>query len=711
MAGINWDEPPSMTQGPSREEVAAKERELNRTRMSLAGALSPLPVEQASNLASMGGLVGGLLPMIAPELRPVQAITQLASKAPAAVRPFIPSLAGSTAGTALGTVGEQALIGKDILSTETGAKMLSNILENAAFDVGGNLAFSVGGKMFQVGKDALTKAGIQTGGLMNVMSPEEQARKAAQEWLSSRGATLTKGQLTGDVGTQAIEGALKYSSGADAFAKQQAGVKKAIEEGAKDVLNTLDTSDAFQMALKQADPTQMAVGDRFQSAIKTAEQAMKDKYRPIYQQLEKEGDGLFIDMRPLKENAKAELDKLAKRKFAGAGSERRRALEDILNQDDQIPLSTAHSLRSDLLAGAREAQKEGVPTTVLQKEYSQQADAIRNQMDNVMVATFGNQEEKDLARKLGLYGGIDSPGGLRTGQVMNYSQNIDQLLGSLGKTKATTGNNQLLRDYFNAQKGYGDAMKGFYSGTVSSALKSEPSAVGEYLFNPDKPERMRETFGAIAQAQKYLKPEESKGLAEELMYGYLKKTLDSPEAIAQFGKNLDNPTFKESFNFLFSKPQQRKTIEDLAKAAQFGTEQYGGSSVLRTKGVTAAIGVAETAALGAGAYLLLPKDVTDKLDVTNSALSAGVLYLTPKMVSRSLTSKQGMDTLAMITKAQSNPKFAGAASAKIADMMNKSGIIDSDYLKTSDEFFHGSKQPQQEKKPASSINWDMVPAQ
>ena len=139
MAGINWDEPPSMTQGPSREEVAARERELNRTRMALAGALSPLPLEQATNLPSDGGLVGGLLPLIAPELRPIQMMTQIASKAPAFTRPFLPSLMGSTAGTAAGTLGEQALTGQDIFSGETGAKLLSNVLENAAFDVGGNL--------------------------------------------------------------------------------------------------------------------------------------------------------------------------------------------------------------------------------------------------------------------------------------------------------------------------------------------------------------------------------------------------------------------------------------------------------------------------------------------------------------------------------------------------------------------------------------------
>lgn len=708
MAGINWDEAPSITQGPSREEVVNRERQLNQSRMALAGALSPLPVEQATNLPGLGGLLGGVLPFVAPEAAILRPITALTAKAPEVARPFIPSLAGSTAGTVAGTLGEQAALGQDFLSSETGRKLIANTIENATFDVGGNLVFSALGKTFKVAKGAFKSEG----GLSSILPEEEQARRAAQEWLSTRGATLTKGQLTGDVGTQAIEGALKYSSGADAFAKQQANVRKAIEQGSKEVMGILDTSDSFKMALKQGDPTQMAVGDRFQNALKTAEQSMKDQYRPVYERVEKEGDGVFIDMRPIKDNAQQELAKLAKRKFVGSGEDRAAVLRQILEQDDRVPLSVAHGLRSDLMAGARDLQKEGVATTAKEAEYNRQASNLQKSMDSVMVATFGNEEEKALARKLGMYGGIDSPAGLRTGQVMNYSQNLDQFLSKIGMTPATTANNKLLLDYFNAQKGYGDAMKGFYSGTVSSALKAEPSAVGEYLFNTDRPERMRETFGAITQMQKYLPKDQAKGLTDELRYGYLNRMLSTPEGIADFGKKLQDPNFKESFNYLFRNDQQRKAVQDLANAANFGTETSQGSSALRTKGITTAIGAIETAALGAGAYFLLPKEVTDKLDVTNSALSAGVLYLAPKMVSRALTSKEGMDALAMLAKAQKSPKFAGAASAKIADMMNKSGIIDSDYLSASDAWFHGGQQQQQPAaQPSKGINWDVAPGQ
>ena len=164
MAEIDWNvAPQEMKPAPSREEEAKREQELNRTRMALAGALSPLPVEQASNLPQAGGLLGGLATLAFPEARILAPIARLTQAAPTVARPFIPSLAGSTAGTSLGTLLEQGLSGKDIFSSETGKKLLLNNIENAAFDVGGNLVFGFGGKAIKLGKEQLEKVGITKG--------------------------------------------------------------------------------------------------------------------------------------------------------------------------------------------------------------------------------------------------------------------------------------------------------------------------------------------------------------------------------------------------------------------------------------------------------------------------------------------------------------------------------------------------------------------
>lgn len=654
--------------------------QMQQTRQELERALfAPTAVMPSAptSIPETAGLLLGLVPFAAPEAKFSQSMMRLAEKAPAAVRPYVPSLAASAIGTTAGTIAEQALLpDQQIFSTETGKKLLENNLQNAAFDLGGNLVFTAFGKTLKVGKDMLDKSGI-TKSASFFATPEQEARRAAQEWLSNRGATLTRGQLTGDLGTQVVEGTLKYSPASNYFEQQQKGVKEVLNAGANDVRTTLDTSEAFQNALRQGDPTQMAIGDRFQNAIAEADKLMKAKFAPVYEKIDVD-QGLRVNLAPLKQQAQKELDKLAERGFIGAGSERKKVLEDILKQNDEVTFGTAHAIRSDLLASGREATKEGVPSTVLQKEYYNQAQGIANQMDNIMVLTFGNEEEKAIARKMGLIGGIDQPAGLRNGQYIgNNFASIDAM--NIGRTKATTANNDLLRQYFNAQESYKNAMGGLYSGTMQAALKAEPSAVGELLFNIDRPERMRDTFKAISEVQKYLPAEQSAGLVNELRYGYLNKIFGDPNGVLKLSQNLEDKTFKEGFDYLFREPKVKKQLLDITNAAKYGLEEETGSTVLRTKGISSLV-TGTTAGASTLAYLNLPEEVKSKMDLPSILSSAGVLYLTPKMMGRSLTNKNSMDALAMLAKAQENPKYAGAAATKIADLLNKSGIIDSDYL-------------------------------
>jgi len=702
MAEIDWNiAPQELKQGLSREEEVRRQQELNRSRMALAGALTPLPVEMATNLPQTGGLLGGLATLAFPQSRVLSPIARLTQAAPAVTRPFIPSLAGSTAGTSLGTLIEQALQNKDIFSTETGKKLLLNNIENAAFDVGGNLIFGFGGKAIKLGKEQLDKAGI-TKRLFE--TEEDAARRAAQEWLSSRDATLTRGQLTGNLGTQTVEGTLKFTSGGEAFAQQQAGVKKALNQGINDVKNTLETSEAFQTALKQGDPTQMATGDRWQTAIAEADKAMKTKYRPVYEQMEQQGDGLLVNMTPLKKAAQDELDRLNKNKaMSSAAEDKRKVLQQILAQEDKISFSTAHDLRSDFLASARDATKEGQAANTLEAYYKKYAQGLQNNMTDIAVITFGSKEQKDLARKLGLGGGIDQAAGLREGQFKDYNiESLEKL--NLPTTQANAASNQLLRDYFNAQKSYKNAMEGFYNGTMQTILKSEPEEVGKYLFNVDYPSRLKSVANAVVEMQKYLPPEQSKGLLGELQFGYLKKVFGEPDGVLKFTKNLQNETFKEGFDYLFRDANINKQLLDIANAAKYGLEETPGSTVLRSRMVGAVAG----AALGSGAYLSFPDEVSNNLLPTIGSL--GALYLTPKLIARSLTSKTEMDALAMLAKAQNNPKYAGAMGAKIANMLNKSGIIDNEYLTEVNQIIYG-KQEQQPVMSPSSIDWSVEPQQ
>ena len=97
-----------------------------------------------------------------------------------------------------------------------------------------------------------------------------------------------------------------------------------------------------------------------------------------------------------------------------------------------------------------------------------------------------------------------------------------------------------------------------------------------------------------------------------------------------------------------------------------------------------------------------------KFNLIPTLASLGALYITPKLMARALTSKTEMDALAMLAKAQDNPKYAGAMGAKIANMLNKSGIIDNEYLNSVNTMIYGKPEQQQTPTP-STIDWSVEP--
>lgn len=701
---------PSMQAGPSREQEAAVEQQRQKTRGMVESVFAaPFQAAMPTSLPELGAMAGTMLPIVAAESRIAAPLMAAAAKAPAFARPYVPTLLGSTAGVVGGTLGEQALTGQDIFSTPTAQKILGSVVENALYDIGGNLIFNVGGKTIKVAKDKLgelnTKPGIFD-------TPEGAARKQAQEWFvkNSDLATLTKGQLTGDVTTQQIEGALKVAPGsAGVFDLGAQRRKEALNQGITDVMSTLETSDAFKQALKVDVPagvktTQQITGDRFQTAMTDAEKAMKEKYRPVYQRMEQEGDGLLIDLKDYKQNAIDRLARIEKRyeklkELPEAAKQEAEVLRQVASLDDVVPMSMAHEIRSDLLASARGLQQEGKATSTAEVWYNKAAAGLRNSMDRVAVITFGNEEEKALARKLGLIGGIDQPAGLRKGSWT--ADNIDTLEKmNLGTTAANKGNNPLLRDYWNAQTSYKNAMDALGDATIRSALKEEPAAVGTFLFDPKKPDRITAVRNAIREAQKYLPAEQSKGLMGELQYGYLDELFGSPNGLQTFSTKMQDKTFKEGFNVVFG---NNKQLQEIANAAKFGLQESSGSTYLRSAAASATGQAASGAALLGLTYLAAPGEVTDKFDPLQMIATGTGIILTPRLMAKALNNREAMTGMTMLAKAQDKTKYGGAMAAKGLDMLNKSGIIDSEYLNDVQTKIYGGAQAGQQQPTGGGL--------
>jgi hypothetical protein len=641
--------------GPGAAQAARQQEQRGGRFVSdVAASISPpifpdiRPVEDQTGLPAALALVGGIAPFVAPEARLIRPIAQL-GKPGTTARALLPSLAGSSAGSALGTFGEAGLTGKNVFTTDFGKQLVGNLVENAAWDLGGNLSVIVGGKALKVGKEQLNKFG---GGDPATTDP----RLAAQRFFSEKGATLTRGQLTGDTTTQIIENIIKGGpSGTAAFAKQTEGVKSAITQGVQDVKNTLQTSDSFKQALATEQPLTLAAGENFQGLINTARDAFKDKYRPFYQSLT-QNNGVYVDLRGVKKAAQQEYDQLAKSKFKGAAGERKEVLDAVLTQDDFVEFGVAHDLRSNFSGSANDLVQPGKGTTTKGAAYTKYAVNFEKAMDDAV-----------------------------------------QLAADTPQRRAADTINE-----YNRVKGlYKEGQNSLFNETIVTAMQKSPSKVGAYLADLTEAEKFTDLYKALSAVDKYAGQagKESTEALGNLKYSFLETNLSTPEKILKFNQNLnDNPDLKKAFYKLYR--NEAPKIQEVLNAADIGlTRETAGASYLRTRGAS----VAFTGAAGTLGYLALPEDVQNRIgeNLPQSLATAGAIILTPRLLAKASTNKEAMDALAGLAKASKQPKIAGATAAKIVDQLNKSGIIDSEYITEIDNLFNKPQQQEQTATPSS----------
>lgn len=645
MAKIDWDKSVLEAGGPPPETQYTATSE---------GGVAPMDVSPLPEILGLLGGVGGAMltrsPTGAAEGRILG--TSLG-------RQFVPSLAGSTAGTAVGLGAEAALTGQTSPQRIFGA-----LAENAAWDVGGNLAFAVGSKVYRIGADQLAKFGVSKEGSFG------DARAAAQKFLADRGATLTRSQLTGSSLDKFFEEISKGGTGVGIYREQQENVAKALSKGMQEVKNTLNTSETFNQALRADEPLTRAGGENFQSLITTARESFKDTYRPFYQKLTEDLNA-FVDLKPLKRKAQEELDFLAKSKFAGAGAERRQVLEDILRQDDMIDFGVAHDLRSNFLAASQDKLSAEGKATALSAAYSKAGADITNAMDNAF--SYRNRELKN-----------------------------------------TPYINKLINDYKNTQSAYREGTDALFGETINTAMSKAPSKAGAYVFDLAETEKSTDLFKAITAVDKYATAQGKQGaqVLNDFKYGFMEQALSSPDKIKKFATDLnENPETRRAFYKLFK--SEAKPLQDILNAADIGLENAPSQiqAFLRNKATI----VGGQALLGGVGYFALPSDMQDKLkeNLPETVLSAGVFILTPRLIAKAATNPQAVSALADLSKASTNPRFVGAAAAKLVDRLNETGIIDSDYIREVSNFLNpvgtaptapAVSAPQ----PSGAINWDEV---
>jgi hypothetical protein len=618
----------------------------------IASDSGPVPIE-GSPLPAIGGILGTLggvalqkTPYIGPALT-LGSIGQRTGLLGGAARTLAPSLIGSTVGTSGGLL----LEGSVQEQMPSSNRIFGELVTNAVFDVGGNLVFGALGKTYKVAKENIP--------FMRGSSPED-ARIAAQQFLSDRGATLSKAQLSGKPLDIAIEEVVRGGSGAPVFRAQEQGVREAINKGVSEFKNRLSTSDAFKTALKQGDPTQMALGDNFKTAVNVARDEFKAVHRPFYEKLTQD-TGALVDMRSIKAQAQKEYDRLAQGKFAGAGADKKAVLEDVLKQDDFVDFGIAHDIRSNFGAAARDAIEAGGKPTTKSAVFSKYESGISKSMDDAFKVVGSNQ-----------------------GNVLQQ----------------TAGTQDLVRQYRLTQESYKKGMAGLYNNTLTKALELEPEAVGKYLFDPQYASRFRDVSKAVAQVDKYARQDVVNGLK----YGFIEQAMSNPDNVLKLSKTLESDkAFKQGFDYLFKATGEKEFLTNILGAAKYGLDEGALSQLARNRLALESTRILGQAGALTGGYLLLPENAKENIKsaLPEAVTTAGVLLLTPRFIAKAMTNKQAMDALVDIGRVQANPKLAGALTAKIFDNLNESGIIDNEYITEVNNRLKGTQEPTEAEAPST----------
>jgi hypothetical protein len=589
-----------------------------------------VPIED-SPLPAIGGVLGtlgGVALQKAPYIGPALTLGSLGQKTGllgGAARTLAPSLIGSTVGTSGGLL----LEGSVQEQMPSSNRIFGELVTNAVFDVGGNLVFGALGKTYKVAKENIP--------FMRGSSPED-ARIAAQQFLSDRGATLSKAQLSGKPLDIAIEEVVRGGSGAPVFRAQEQGVREAINKGVSEFKDRLATSEPFRMALKQGDPTQMALGDNFKAAVNVARDEFKGVHRPFYEKLTQD-TGAYVDMRGIKAQAQKEYDRLAQGGiFSDAGRDKKKILEDVLSQNDFVDFGVAHDIRSSFGASARDAIEAGGKQNTISAGYTRYEDGISKSMDDAF-------------------------------KVSNKANVLQQ----------TAGTQDLVRQYRLTQESYKKGMDGLYNNTLTKALELEPEAVGKYLFDPQYASRFRDVSKAVAQVDKYARQDVVNGLK----YGFIEQAMSNPDNVLKLSKTLESDkAFKQGFDYLFKATGEKEFLTNILGAAKYGLDEGALSQLARNRLALEGTRILGQAGALTGGYLLLPENAKENIKsaLPEAVTTAGVLLLTPRFIAKAMTNKQAMDALVDIGKVQANPKLAGALTAKIFDNLNESGIIDNEYI-------------------------------
>jgi hypothetical protein len=498
------------------------------------------------------------------------------------------SLIGSSAGTVAGTVTQEGVYETQGTERDPLAQRLGeNLVENAIFDVGGNLVFASLGKLYRVGKEALQDIPAFSALFKAGESIKDfDAKKLAQEMLQKYGATLDKFQVLEGGASRTGKGIAQSSFTArPILERSEQAIKEAVEKEKNNLLDTV-TSKAYDA---------QATGASVASIVEAGDAELKNITRPFYQSLSKD-TGVNVDFRPVKNYIDTVVSDASRTKGRTLSAKEQELINDIKVQDNTLDFGAAHDLLSSIKTRIRDARNGAEP------------------------------DSREIAR------------------LTQLEQQITQAMDSSASKLAP----DLLAKYKETSTLYRESLNDLYSGTIQRLLKKDSEKVGDDIYAKGNVTAFQEVQKAVGRAKKLDPNLNVQETLDGVRRGYLESVLKDFDSIGALKKTLEtDKKFARTFDAVLT-TEQKTRVKALTNAAFYGSKQADNALPLFLPAQQAQ---AITLAGGAALTVFNPdvRNAVKDHPLGSMALIAGVT-LGPRAIAKVITNPGAVNALLGLNK-------------------------------------------------------------
>ena len=578
-------------------------------------------------LPEIGGLVGGAVATAATRSPLVGA------EARAATTALLRGLAGTGAGAVTGTVAKQqveALTGKQEPLSKQYAEQLSNAMTEMALDAGGNVVFKLGGDLFKIAKDKLPQLGL----FSTKTTPDVDMKRQVQQLLEEEGlGGLTRFQVKPTPTSSVVESIGRASVTGK-------GVFESLEEA-----NTAALKSKRDKILNEISPNivdDVDAGASYKAAIQDAQSQLSLAANDAYQVITDAGKNVSVNVGSIANQAKARLKEAADISVSGSpnvslSNSVVAKLKEISDLKENITFSQAHQFRSDLNAQLRAVKAE-----------------------------FGANDPV----------------------VAVLTQNI-KAIGDSMDSAASKLNPRLKKAYDETSAFYRESITELFPETLAKLNNKTAERVGESIFAKGNVTEITDFYESLKRAKTINPNLDVASVKNNLQRAYISGLIGAEggdtaiSSLLALEKNLKDKKFLRTFNTAVDNEKIKDNLLLLVNAAKLSQQKPNN---------TFSLAISSAQANAAQGLLLLATGYASgsgELGVLGAAATAGGVLLTPRVLAKFATSKEGIKKL--IAAEQSFGKVRSAAgneakrlAIKTVGLMNEAyrtaGVTEEDFM-------------------------------